>query len=237
MASGLLITCRAHPKGAVMGDQRTTIVILDGDDMARRGLRALFHAQPGLHVIADCATAPEAVGHVTRFLPDVLVMDPALPDASGIDTCRRIREQAPAVRVLMLVGRADERVVVAGVRAGAVGVLSKRAPLAEISRAVREVAAGASLLDPQATAALLEHVRRQNAGAEGDGLTDLERRVLGLVVQGRTNREIAHELAISEKTVKSHLSRAFAKLHVTRRAQAAVLFVSDERGAEGDERP
>lgn len=221
-----------------MGDPRTTIVILDRNEMARRGLRALFHAQPRLHVIADCATAGEAVAHVTRFLPDVLVMDPALPDASGFETCHRIREQAPAVRVVMLVGRTDERAVVAGVRAGATGVLSKRAPLVEICRAVHAAAAGASLLDPPATAALLEHVRRQSAGADrGEALTDLERRVLALVVEGRTNKEIAHDVAISEKTVKSHLSKAFAKLHVTRRAQAAVLFISDERGAEdGDER-
>jgi DNA-binding NarL/FixJ family response regulator len=215
-----------------MDGTRTTIVILDQHEVARRGLRTLFHAQPGLRVIAECATAPDAIACVTRFRPDVLVMDAVLPGVGGSATCRRIREQAPAVRVVLLVPRADADAVVAGLRAGATGVVSTRASLDEICRAVRAAAAGAPLLDAPATAALLEHVRCQRDGdAQGEALTELERRALGLVVEGRTNKEIAQALALSEKTVKGHLARAFAKLHVTRRAQAAVRFAGAERSA------
>jgi DNA-binding NarL/FixJ family response regulator len=222
-----------------MAELRTTIVVLDRHEIVRKGLRTLFHSQPGLQVIGECATAREAIAQVTRFLPDVLVMSPGLPDASGFDTCRQLRAQAPSVRVVMLVASADERAVVAGVRAGATGVVSRRAPLTEICRAVRAAAAGTSLLDAPATAALLEHVRSRGTEADGsEALTDLERRVLALVVEGLTNREIAQALAISEKTTKGHLSRAFAKLHVTRRSQAAVLFVSEEGGVRrGGVRP
>jgi DNA-binding NarL/FixJ family response regulator len=153
------------------------------------------------------------------------------PDASAFDTCRRIREQAPSVRVVLLVARADERAVVAGVRAGAISVLSPRAPLTEIARAVRAAASGSSVLDAAATAALLQYGRDQ--GAEPDGLTELERHVLALVAHGLTNRAIAHELAIGDKSVKNHLSRAFPKLNASRRAQAAVLFLAGQHGAVG----
>jgi DNA-binding NarL/FixJ family response regulator len=215
-----------------MADPQRTIILLDRHEIVRKGLRTLFHSLPGLHVIGECATAHEAIGLVSRFLPDVLVMSQVLPDAGGIDTCRRVRARAPSVRVVMLVGSADERAVVAGVRAGATGVVSQRAPLTEICRTVQAAAAGTSLLDAPATAALLEHVRGRSAEPEGhEALTDLERRVLALVVDGLTNRQIARELAISEKTTKNRLSRAFAKLHATRRTQAAVLFVSEESGA------
>ena len=217
-----------------MADPRTTIVILDRHEVVRTGLRALLHSQPGLHVIGECATARETILQVTRFLPDVLVMSSLLPDASSFDTCRQIREQAPSVRVVMLVTSADERAVVASVRAGATGVVSRAAPLAEVCRVVRAAAAGTALLDAPATAALLEHVRGRSVGSDGGGaLTDLERRVLSLVVDGLTNRAIGQALAVSEKAVKHHLSRAFAKLNATRRAQAAVLFVSEDHGANG----
>jgi DNA-binding NarL/FixJ family response regulator len=136
-----------------MADPRTTIVILDRHEIVRKGLRTLFHSQPGLQVIGEGATAREALAQVTRFLPDVLVMSPSLPDASGFDTIRQIREQTPSVRVVLLVGSAEERAVVAGVRAGATGVVSRRAPLAEICRAVRAAAAGTALLDAPSAAA------------------------------------------------------------------------------------
>jgi DNA-binding NarL/FixJ family response regulator len=217
-----------------MGESPTTIVILDRNEIARRGLRALFHSHPGLQVIADAATAQEVTPQIIRFQPDVLVMDPVLPDASGFEVCQQLRARAPDLRVVVLVSRVEERVVVAAVRAGATSVLSKRAPLDDICRAVRAAAAGEPLLDAPATAALLGHVRRQHAPADaGEALTDVERRVLRLVVDGRTNREIGQTLSLGEKTVKTHLARAFAKLHVTRRAQAAVLFVSEENGVGG----
>lgn len=217
-----------------MSDARTTIVIVDDDEMTRRGLRALLHAQADLHVSADCGTAEEAVAHVARIRPHVLVMDPALPDASGFDACRPMRERRPGLRVVMLLARVDEYAASAAVRAGATAVLSKRARLSEICEAVRDAAAGVPRLDRAATAALFEHVRAQDGGRNGGGvLTELERRVLGCVVAGRTNKEIGRELDISEKTVKGHLSKAFAKLHVTGRTRAAVLFLADGRGCNG----
>jgi DNA-binding NarL/FixJ family response regulator len=212
-----------------MGESRTAIVILDRDEMTRRGLHRLLQAQPGLHVIAESATAQQAAAQVTRLRPDVLVMDPVLPDASGVDLVQRMRAQAPALRIVVLLPRVEERGVVAAVRAGAMGIVSKDAPLAEICRAVRAAAAGEPVLDAPATAALLACVRRQQAADEaGEALTGVERHVLALVVAGRTNKQIAQALSMGEKTVKTRLARAFAKLHVTRRAQAAVVFV---RGA------
>ena len=220
-----------------MTESPTTIVIVDRSEIVRRGLRALFHAQSDLHVIADCATAEEATAQVGRLQPDVLVMDALLPDGSGSYIYERIRIDVPGVRVVSLVGSAEERVVVAAVRAGAVGVVSKRAPLIEICQVVRAAARGDSLLDSPSTTALLAHVRRQPVRPDvGEALTDVERRVLALVADGRTNREIAEALSTGEKTVKTHLARAFTKLHVTRRAHAAVLFVGEGRGAEAGHR-
>jgi DNA-binding NarL/FixJ family response regulator len=217
-----------------MGDPRTTIVIFDRNEMARRGLRALFSSHPGLQVIGECATAPETAALVSRFLPDVVVVDPGLPDADGLDICEHVRAQAPRVRVVALLSRVEERVVVSAVRAGATGVMSKRAPLAEMCRAVRAVATGDAVLDGPSTSA---YVRRQHVPAEAaETLTEIERRVLSLVAEGRTNKEISQTLSLGQKTVKTHLARAFTKLHVSRRAQAAVLFVSDERGADGGSR-
>lgn len=211
-----------------MSDARTTMVIADANEMTRRGLRALLHAQPDLHVDAECATARETVVEVERFGSRMLVMDPALPDASGFETCRRLCERLPALHVVMLIARPVERTVVAGLRAGATAILSKRASLSDIRDTVRAAAAGVARLDGLATAALVEHVRHPSARLDGDAaLTDVERRVLARVVAGRTNKQIGHELALSETTVKSHLSRAFTKLHVTRRARAAVLFVAN----------
>lgn len=218
-----------------MADPRATIVILDGREVVRKGLRTLLHSQPGLHVIGEWATAREAVPQVTRFLPDVLVMG-SVHDASGVDTCRRIHEQVPPVRVVMLVAATDEHAVVAGVRAGATSILSMRAPLAEMCRAVRAAAAGTPLFDAPTTAALIEHVRRGSAEPNGRaGLTDLERRALSFVVDGLTNKAIARQLGISDKAVKNQLSRAFAKLNATRRTEAAVLYLSQEdHRANGD---
>ena len=217
-----------------MGNARTTIVILDASEMARRGLRALLHEQPDLHVLADCASARDAVNQVARFAPRVVVMDFVLPDASGPEACRLVRAQTSAVRVLALLSRVDGRSVMTAARAGAFGIVSKRAPLAEITAAVRAVAAGVSRRGAATTAALLEQVRHDAAGVDGDDtLTEEEHRLLVRVVAGRTNKEIGRELGVSEKSVKTRLSRAFAKLGVTRRARAAVVFAVDgaARGA------
>jgi DNA-binding NarL/FixJ family response regulator len=211
-----------------MADARTTIVILDASETARRGLRALLHEQPDLHVVADCASARDACNQVARFAPRVVVMDFVLPDASGPEACRLLRAQASALRVLALLSQVDGRAVMAAVRAGAVGIVSKRAPLAEITAAVRAVAAGVSRLDAATTAALVEQLRHDAAGVDGDDtLTEEEHRLLVRVAAGRTNKEIARELGVSEKSVKTRLSRAFAKLGVTRRARAAVVFAAD----------
>ena len=217
-----------------MQDVRTTIVIVDDDEMARRGLCALLHAQADLHVIADCATVRDAVARVVRFGPQVVVMEPALPDIDGCDPCGLVHEHAPDARIVMLLARVDPHTVVAGVQAGATAVVSKRARLAEICEAVRAAAAGTPHLDAAATAALFQHLRHRAVDTDADQtLTELERRVLARVAAGRTNRQIAQELALSETVVKSHLSRAFGKLHVTRRARAAVLFAAAARAVDG----
>jgi len=217
-----------------MSQTRATIVVIDSNAMTRRGLHALFTGQPDLHLVAECATAREGVVEVERFGPRVLVMDPALPDASGFETCRHLRGRVPATQVVMLLARPTERTVVAGVQAGATALLSKRAPLAEICGALRAAAAGTPYLDQAAMAALVQHVRCPRERFDGEAaLTDLEHRILAHVVAGRTNKQIGLALGLSETTVKSHLSHTFTKLHVSRRAQAAVLFVTDGGGGDG----
>lgn len=218
-----------------MDDQRrVTVLIADDDELVRMGFRAMLHDEPGVAVIGEAATAVQAIALAARLAPRVVFLETALPDGSGIQACREIVARVPEVHVIMITDRVDETAVVAAVRAGAVGYLSKRSGTADILRAIRVVAAGGSLLDGPTTRSLLEHIRRGGLeAARESALTRLERDVLALITEGKTNREIAAALGVSEKTVKAHLSHAFGKLNVTRRAHAAVLFTRDA-GFGGD---
>lgn len=217
-------------------DKRINVLIVDGDAFVRAGLRALLHAEPDMRVVGEATSSREAIRQSARLGPDVVLLDAALPDGGSAAVCREMRAHLPSTRVLVLVDRADTRSVLTAVRAGADGCVSKASRLEEVRRVVRAVAAGEAGLDRQALEILLDHVRREPslAGDDVAALTDIERRVLTLVAAGKTNKEIASDLALSEKSVKNRLGHAFGKLRVTRRAEAAVLFMTPNGSPDCD---
>ena len=212
--------------------RRIAIVLVDAHEVLRLGLRTLLGKDPTFHVVEEAGTLAEAVRRVDRLEPAVVVAEMTLPDGTGVDLCRELATRAPQVRVVILTTETTDASVIAAVRAGACGYLSKDLPAAELLRALRAAASGQPQLDPQSVRSLIDRMRRDSdAPAAKDvlALTEQERRVLALVTEGKTNREIAAALGLSEKTIKNYLSHAFEKLNVTRRAQAAVRFMTDVR--------
>lgn len=205
------------------------VLIVDDHDIVRKGLVMLISRQEDLVVAGEAGTAAEAVAKTRELSPDVVVMDIRLPDESGIEACREIRSQNPDVKVLMLTSYSDEEAVMASIMAGASGYLLKEIRSQEIVDAIKRVGAGQSLLDPSVTASVLERVRRGNK--EDDALaqmTDQERRILDLIADGLTNKEIADQVSLSDKTVKNYVSNILGKLEVSRRSQAAA-YVAERR--------
>jgi DNA-binding NarL/FixJ family response regulator len=209
-------------------DNRIGVLIVDHDAFVRAGLRALLHDEPDMRVVGEATSSRAAIGQSIRLVPDVIVFDASLASGSVDMVCRGLRARLPRPRILMLVDRADPGAVLAAVRSAAEGCLSRDADLEEVRRVVRTVAAGESGVDRHALAVVLDYVRRLPAMAEGEpaSLTEVERQVLALVAAGRTNKEIAAALALSEKSVKNRLGHAFDKLRVTRRAEAAVRYMA-----------
>ncbi|HLY24226.1 MAG TPA: response regulator transcription factor [bacterium] len=201
------------------------ILLVDDHEVVRAGVRMLLEHRPNMTIVGEASTAAAAIAEAARTTPDVVIMDVRLPDGSGVEACREIRSARPATRVLMLTSFADEEAVDASVMAGASGYLLKQTRSAELIHAIEVVAAGESLLDPTVTHQLLTRFRRLggSGGAIIDALTEQERRVLALVGDGMTNREIAAALHLSEKTVKNYVSTLLGKLHVQRRAAAAAI--------------
>jgi DNA-binding NarL/FixJ family response regulator len=187
----------------------------------------MFSRQPGVQIVGDVGTMAEAVAHAQRLKPDVVLMDVRLPDGSGIDACREIRATCRSTQVLFLTSFADDDALLATVLAGAEGFLLKQADEKGLLHAVETIANGQSIMDPAVTHALLQRMRsfsvRDHDNASGT-LAPQEERVMGLVVEGKTNKEIGLNMGLSEKTVKNYLSNIFQKMHVSRRSQAAVLF-------------
>ncbi len=203
------------------------ILIVDDHDIVRQGIAALLERQPGYDVVAQAGTAADAMAAVDRFAPDLIILDVGLPDGSGIETCREIKARRPETRVVILTGSADEDTVLTAVVAGANGYLLKSSGVREVMHAIDVVAAGGSLLDPVATDRMVRRIRRLGEGTEADPLVALaarERRILELIAAGLTNKEIAAEISLSEKTVKRSVSVILSKLNLERRAQAAALY-------------
>jgi DNA-binding NarL/FixJ family response regulator len=208
-------------------DRTLRILVVDDHDIVRQGIAALLERQPGYDVVAQAGTAADAVAAANRFVPDLVILDVGLPDGSGIETCREIKARHPETRVVILTGSADEDTVLTAVVAGANGYLLKSSGVREVMHAIDVVAAGGSLLDPVATDRLVRRIRRFGEGAEADplaGLAARERRILELIAAGHTNKEIASEIKLSEKTVKRSVSVILSKLNLERRGQAAALF-------------
>ncbi len=213
------------------------LALVDDSELVRLGLRTLLEDAPGIRLVGEAGTAEAALTLCARERPDVVLLDIRLPDGNGIEVCRRLRQQLPATRVIFLTSAGDGQTVDTAIRAGAHGYLLKEVDGRGLVDAVRAVAAGRSILDPAITASVLQRARGDDPPATSrpalDTLSGQERRVLTLVAQGRTNKEAAVELGLSEKTVKNYLSTAFSKLHVSRRAEAAAIFVSGRPPSAG----
>jgi DNA-binding NarL/FixJ family response regulator len=198
------------------------VLLVDDHEVVRKGLRALLESHDDIDVVGEVGTAAEAVRQVGFNAPDVVVMDVRLPDGSGVETTRRIRARFPDVSVLILSSYADEEALLSAIEAGASGYLLKRVDTDAIVDAVRAVGAGESLLDPAMTAKLFEKLRDPNRDDELIGrLSTQERRILTRIAQGKTNREIAEEMYLAEKTVKNYVSNLLAKMGMARRSEAA----------------
>ena len=203
------------------------VLVAEGDEIVRLGIRAILSAERDVVVVGDAATVSETLGQTARLRPAIVIIAGALADGGALDACRRLQAAIPDARVIILARDVEPASVMEAMRAGAAGYLTKRIGREELCRAVRAVAAGEVLIDPASTRMLLEGIRRGVTPAGTPDTTPLavqERRVLALVAQGKTNKEIAVELKLSDKTVKNYLSHAFEKLNVSRRAHAAVLF-------------
>jgi DNA-binding NarL/FixJ family response regulator len=203
------------------------VLLVDDHEVVRVGLRALLDREPHIEVVGEAATAAEAVDRAARLRPDVVVLDVRLPDRSGVEACREIRSVDPRIRILMLTSYADEEAVVSSILAGASGYLLKQIRGRELVQAIEAVAAGQSLLDPAVTRTVIERMQRLATAEPPDEVGQLsvqERRVLALVAEGKTNKEIGATLGLSDKTVKNYLSHVFEKLHLTRRSEAAAFF-------------
>jgi DNA-binding NarL/FixJ family response regulator len=201
-----------------------TLLIVDDHEVVRAGLSSMLDRRPGFQVVAEACTVAEAIEAARRFEPDLIVMDVRLPDGSGIEACRDIRADLPETRVVMLTSYPDEEAVLAAIIAGASGYLLKQIRARDLVTALEAVGRGESLLDPAVTGKVLERMRRIAASDEPDelaSLTQQERKILALVAEGKTNKEIAAEVFLSDKTVKNYVSSILAKLNLERRAQAA----------------
>ncbi len=207
------------------------VAVVDDHEIVRHGLVSILGDQDDILVVGEAATASEAVTLVESTQPDVVVMDVRLDQDSGIEATREIRGRRPSTHVVILTSFSDDDALFAAIMAGAAGYLLKQIGRMDLLAAVRKVASGQSLLDPAVTAAVLDRLRRGNHLMRDEKLARLsqqEERVLQLVAEGNTNREIGEKLYISEKTVKNHLSHILAKLEVTRRAQAAAYLSRHE---------
>jgi two-component system, NarL family, response regulator DevR len=204
---------------------KTRVLLCDDHEVVREGLRSLIARQEGMSIVGEAGTVAESVEAAARTKPDVVIMDVRLPDGSGVEACRAIREARPETRVIMLTSYADEEALFASIIAGASGYLLKQTRGQAVVDAINVVAAGGSLLDPDVTGKVLERVRE----TRGDdpalaSLTEQERKVLAGLAEGHTNREIGETLFLSEKTVKNYVSRILDKLGLSRRAEAAAYM-------------
>lgn len=213
------------------------ILVVDDHEVVRQGLRSLLERQEGFEVVGEAGSVAEAIEAALHLNPDVVVMDVRLPDGSGVEACREIRAAKPSTRVLMLTSYPDEEAVFDSIMAGASGYVLKQVRAKELVDAIRRVGQGESLLDPTVTQKVLERIRSmggQKAEAQGPTLTPQEEKILALIAEGKTNREIAAELFLSEKTVKNYVSGILDKLGVARRAEAAAYYVRRfPRGGRG----
>jgi two-component system, NarL family, response regulator DevR len=200
------------------------VFLLDDHEVVRQGLRALLESGGDIEVVGESGLALEAAARIPALRPDVAVLDARLPDGSGIEVCRTVRAVDPTIKALILTSYDDDEALFAAIMAGAAGYVLKEIGGQDLIGAVRTVAAGNSLIDPSLTARVLERVRNGPATApELADLTEQELKLLSLIAEGLTNRQIGERMFLAEKTVKNYVSSILAKLGLERRTQAAVL--------------
>lgn len=200
------------------------VFLVDDHEIVRRGLRTLIDAEPDLEVVGEAGTAGEAAVAIVEARPDVAVLDARLPDGSGIEVCRDVRSAVPTTQALILTSYDDDEALFAAVMAGAGGYVLKQIEGASLLSGLRAVARGQSIIDPVVATRVFERMRRgSSTPVELEALTRQERRILDLIAEGLTNRQIGERLFLAEKTVKNHVTGVLAKLGVERRTQAAVL--------------
>jgi len=200
------------------------VFLLDDHEVVRQGLRALLESGGDIEVVGESGLAAEASARIPALRPDVAILDARLPDGSGIEVCRAVRGVDPDVKALILTSYDDDEALFAAIMAGASGYVLKEIAGQDLIGAVRQVAAGNSLIDPALTARVLERVRNGPSTApELAGLTEQELKLLALIAEGLTNRQIGERMFLAEKTVKNYVSSILSKLGLERRTQAAVL--------------
>jgi DNA-binding NarL/FixJ family response regulator len=200
------------------------VFLLDDHEVVRRGVRSLIEVEADLIVVGEASTAAEALARIPPTKPDVAIIDVRLPDGNGVEVCREIRSAHPEIQCLVLTSFADDEALFDAIMAGAAGYLLKQIKENDLVDAIRRVASGQSLLDPQITARVLERLRRPPEEDERLAtLTDQERKILDLIAEGLTNRQIGERIFLAEKTVKNYVSNLLAKLGMDRRTEAAVF--------------
>jgi two-component system response regulator DevR len=208
------------------------VMIVDDHEVVRMGLRTLLDASPEVEVVGEAATGREAERLAEATRPDVIIMDVRLPDESGVEACRNIRAAHPEMRVIMLTSYGDDEALFSSLAAGASGYVLKETRGRTLVEAVLTVANGGSLFDPNVADKVLERLRSRPPEPEADPLAELtpqERRILQLIARGMTNKEIAGEVFLSEKTVKHYVSNILSKLGLSRRSEAAAYIARLER--------
>ena len=200
------------------------VFLVDDHEVVRRGVHEMLSVEDDIEVVGEAGTAAEALVRIPAARPDVALLDVRLPDGSGVEVCREVRVRDPGIKCLMLTSYSDDEALFDAIMAGASGYVLKAIRGLDLVSAVRDVAAGKSLLDPVATGRVLARLREGGAPEEDErlsGLTPQERRILELIGEGMTNRQIGNELHLAEKTIKNYVSGLLAKLHMERRTQAA----------------
>jgi two-component system response regulator DevR len=201
------------------------VFLLDDHEMVRMGLRNLLESGGDIEIVGEAGTAAAAIARIPALKPDVAILDARLPDGSGIEVCRQIRSAEPSVQAIILTSYDDDEALFAAIMAGASGYILKQVTSQDLLSGVRHVAAGGSLLDPIVTAKVMDRLRKGAPGQpeELKSLTAQERRILELVAEGLTNRQIGERLFLAEKTVKNYMSNVLSKLGLVSRTQAAVF--------------
>ncbi|MEX2044718.1 MAG: response regulator transcription factor [Opitutus sp.] len=213
------------------------VVLIEDSEVVRTGLRTLLGTAGDLEVVGEATDVAGGIGTCARLKPNVVLLDIRLPDGTGFEACRQILKRHPGARVLILTSMADDALVDEAIRAGAHGYLLKEVDGNGLVNAIREVAAGRSILDPAVTARVMHMVKSGVGGRDPlKSLSNQEKRVLALIAEGCTNKEAGLKLGLSEKTVKNYLSTVFEKLHVSRRAEAAVIYAQGIRSLDGRDR-